>query len=276
MCAFHDDFRPVLVLPCFRFVSVSVSVSSALALTLCCALPLVLFSPSLPTSLPNSYIAKCQHGRVHQRWVTNARDSTISPLMAPKLCVSVLPIPQVGVMASANVELGLCTDLLKEHRWLWKGVGGAGFGQVRSSFLLFPYFFFLSCSSVSLFFDFNQLMLSTSTELCMTAKSPTFGANVALWSCELSSEGTQATYWHSVSWAAPRGKDAHAHAHAAAAAAPSAAAADAAAADAAAAGVPPQQPDQPENQAAAVAATTGGAARRRLGAARRPRASRSL
>jgi hypothetical protein len=159
MCAFHDDFRPVLVLPCFRFVSVSVSVSSALALTLCCALPLVLFSPSLPTSLPNSYIAKCQHGRVHQRWVTNARDSTISPLMAPKLCVSVLPIPQVGVMASANVELGLCTDLLKEHRWLWKGVGGAGFGQVRSSFLLFP--------SISFFFRAHLFLYSlTLTSSC--------------------------------------------------------------------------------------------------------------
>ena len=30
--------------------------------------------PSLPPSLPRSYIAKCRHGRVHQRWVTNARD----------------------------------------------------------------------------------------------------------------------------------------------------------------------------------------------------------
>ena len=134
----------------------------------------------------NVYIAKCQHGRVHQRWVTNARDSTISPLMAPKLCVSVLPIPQVGVMASANVELGLCTDLAKEHRWFWKGVGGAGFGQ---------------------------LVLASASDLCMTAKSPTFGANVAMWSCELSAEGTQATFWHSVSWSSPKQGKARAHAH---------------------------------------------------------------
>ena len=197
--------------------------------------------------------------------------------MAPKLCVSVLPIPQVGVMASANVELGLCTDLLKEHRWLWKGECVCMLCAVRSSIS----FFIISTESDSPNIrlsplpslcekkgvggaGFGQLELSTSSELCMTAKSPTFGANVALWSCELSSEGTQATYWHSVSWAAPRSKDAHAHAHAHVAAAEAAATeAGAAAAEAA-----PLHSNPRANQAAAGEATTGGAVRRRLGASR--------
>ena len=199
--------------------------------------------------------------------------------MAPKLCVSVLPIPQVGVMASANVELGLCTDLLKEHRWLWKGECVCMLCAVRSSIIIYSSFRIRLTKQHSTLptlpsslcekkgvggAGFGQLELSTSSELCMTAKSPTFGANVALWSCELSSEGTQATYWHSVSWAAPRSKDAHAHAHAHVAAAEAAATeAGAAAAEAA-----PLHSNPRANQAAAGEATTGGAVRRRLGASR--------